>query len=51
MNALESGPARLPDREGVAVRDGVPLAWASYGDGPTTVVLLPAWSIVTSRMW
>jgi len=51
MSALESGPARLPDREGVAVRDGVPLAWASYGDGPTTVVLMPAWSIVNSRMW
>jgi pimeloyl-ACP methyl ester carboxylesterase len=51
MSALESGPARLPDREGVVVRDGVPLAWASYGDGPTTVVLMPAWSIVNSRMW
>ncbi len=51
MTTLESGPARLPDREGVAVRDGVPLAWASYGDGPTTVVLMPAWSIVNSRMW
>ena len=32
MIARESGPARLPDREGVAVRDGVPLAWASHGD-------------------
>ena len=51
MNALESGPARLPDGEGVAVSDGVPLAWASYGDGPTTVLLMPAWSIVNSRMW
>jgi pimeloyl-ACP methyl ester carboxylesterase/predicted glycosyltransferase len=51
MNDAESGPARLPDREGVAVRDGVPLAWASYGGGPTTVVLMPAWSIVNSRMW
>jgi pimeloyl-ACP methyl ester carboxylesterase/predicted glycosyltransferase len=51
MTALESGPARLPDREGVAVRDGVPLAWASYGDGETTVVLMPSWSIVNSRMW
>ena len=51
MSALESGPARLPDREGVAVRDGVPLAWASYGSAATTVVLMPAWSIVNSRFW
>ncbi len=51
MSALESGAARLPDREGVAVRDGVPLAWASYGSAATTVVLMPAWSIVNSRIW
>jgi pimeloyl-ACP methyl ester carboxylesterase/predicted glycosyltransferase len=51
MSALESGQARLPDREGVAVRDGVPLAWASYGSAETTVVLMPTWSIVNSRVW
>ncbi|MBZ5739489.1 alpha/beta hydrolase [Nocardioides mangrovi] len=43
--------AVLPDRTGVAVRDGVPLTWSSYGSGPTTVVLMPTWSIVPSRMW
>ncbi len=51
MTTFESGQARLPDREGVAVRDGVPLAWSSYGAGPATVVLMPTWSIVNSRAW
>ena len=51
MTAFESGRARLPDREGVAVRDGVPLAWSSYGAGPSTIVLMPTWSIVNSRAW
>lgn len=43
--------ARLPDRTGVAVRDGVDLAWSSYGTGSPTLVLMPTWSIVPSRMW
>ena len=43
--------ALLPDRTGVAVRDGVPLAWSSYGAGDVTVLLMPTWSIVPSRMW
>ncbi|WP_082574779.1 MULTISPECIES: alpha/beta hydrolase [unclassified Nocardioides] len=43
--------ALLPDRTGVAVRDGVPLAWSSYGAGDVTLLLMPTWSIVPSRMW
>ena len=43
--------ARLPDRTGIAVRDGVELAWSSYGSGSPTVLLMPTWSIVPSRMW
>ncbi len=43
--------ARQPDATGVAERDGVPLAWESYGDGATTLVLMPTWSIVPSRFW
>ncbi len=45
------GRARLPDVEGWAVRDGVRLAWCSYGSGPATVLLLPTWPIVDSRIW
>ncbi len=43
--------ARQPDATGTAERDGVSLAWASYGDGPTTLLLMPTWSIVPSRFW
>ncbi len=43
--------ARQPDATGVAVRGGVRLAWASYGTGDATVVLMPTWSIIPSRFW
>jgi pimeloyl-ACP methyl ester carboxylesterase len=33
------------------VRAGVRLHYEVFGDGPVTVVLLPAWSIVHSRLW
>ena len=47
-----SGRAREPDAEGWAVRDGIKLAWATYGDpGLPTVLLMPTWSIVDSRVW
>jgi pimeloyl-ACP methyl ester carboxylesterase/predicted glycosyltransferase len=45
------GRARLPDAEGVATRDGVPLAWERYGTAGPHVVLLPTWSIMPSRCW
>ncbi len=40
-----------PVQTGIAVRDGVRIAYAVYGEGEPTVLLLPAWSIVHSRMW
>jgi pimeloyl-ACP methyl ester carboxylesterase len=43
--------ARQPERCGYAVRDGVRLYYEVFGDGPATVLLLPAWSIVHSRIW
>jgi pimeloyl-ACP methyl ester carboxylesterase/predicted glycosyltransferase len=46
-----AGRPRLPDAEGFAERGGVKTAWASYGSGSPTLVLLPTWSIVTSRFW
>ncbi|WP_454043726.1 alpha/beta fold hydrolase [Cellulosimicrobium sp. Marseille-Q8652] len=51
MRAEEPRPARLPDRTGVTVRDGVRLPWAVHGTGSTTVLLLPTWSLVPSRFW
>jgi pimeloyl-ACP methyl ester carboxylesterase/predicted glycosyltransferase len=46
MRAIE------PDRRGTVARDGVEIAYAIYSDDlPTTMLLLPAWSIVHSRVW
>ncbi len=43
--------AREPDDSGVVVRDGVRLAWEVFGEGDLTVLLMPTWSIVRSRVW
>ena len=43
--------ARPPDRTGIAIRDGIELAWSAYGETGPAVVLLPTWSIVDSRFW
>jgi pimeloyl-ACP methyl ester carboxylesterase/predicted glycosyltransferase len=44
-------PAREPDASGFVERDGVRVQWESYGSGDPAILLLPAWSIVHSRMW
>lgn len=46
-----AGPAREPDEQGFAVRDGVRLAYAVHGTGHPTVLLIPTWSILPSAMW
>ena len=43
--------ARVPDCSGYAVRSGVRIYYEVFGDGPTTIVLLPTWAIVHSRIW
>jgi pimeloyl-ACP methyl ester carboxylesterase/predicted glycosyltransferase len=43
--------AREPDDTGVIVRDGVDIHWESFGDGATTIMMLPTWSIIPSRFW
>ena len=43
--------ARAPDASGFVERDGVLLHHEVFGDGAPTVMLLPMWSIVHSRMW
>jgi pimeloyl-ACP methyl ester carboxylesterase len=47
----EQTRARYPDLDGYVERDGVRVYWESYGAGPRTVLFLPAWSIIHSRMW
>ena len=43
--------AKLPDKEGFVDRDGVPIHYEVYGDGPETMVFLPAWSIGHARAY
>jgi pimeloyl-ACP methyl ester carboxylesterase len=47
----EQTRARYPDLTGVVESAGVEIAWESYGAGDPTVVLVPTWSIVHSRLW
>ena len=43
--------AKLPDRTGFVDRHGVKLHYEVYGDGPATMLFLPPWSIVHSRVY
>ncbi|MGI8829527.1 MAG: alpha/beta fold hydrolase, partial [Candidatus Limnocylindria bacterium] len=43
--------ARLPDADGFVERDGVRIFYEVFGSGEPTVLLLPTWSIVHSRIW
>jgi pimeloyl-ACP methyl ester carboxylesterase len=43
--------AKLPDREGFVTRDGVKLAYEVYGGGADTMLFIPPWSIVHSRIY
>ena len=47
----EQTRARYPDEEGYVERDGVRVFWERYGEGATTILLLPTWEIVHSRSW
>jgi pimeloyl-ACP methyl ester carboxylesterase/predicted glycosyltransferase len=43
--------AKLPDSHGFVDRDGVKISYEVYGDGPETLLFLPPWSIVHSRVY
>jgi pimeloyl-ACP methyl ester carboxylesterase len=47
--------ARAPDHTGIVERDGVRVAWQSYGDlrrpDDAAVLLLPTWCIVPADVW
>jgi pimeloyl-ACP methyl ester carboxylesterase/predicted glycosyltransferase len=47
----EQSRARYPDEDGFVERDGVRVFYEVYGDGEPTLLLLPPWSIVHSRVW
>src|SRR5688572_6563518 len=43
--------AKLPHTDGFVERDGVTLHYEVYGDGEETMVFLPPWAIVHSRVY
>ncbi len=43
--------AREPDRSGYVKRDGVSVYYEVFGEGSPTLLLLPTWSLVHSRIW
>lgn len=47
----EQTRARYPDTEGFAERDGVRIWYEVYGHGEPTILLVPTWQIVHSRLW
>lgn len=47
----EQSRARYPDEEGFVERDGVRVFWESYGEGEQTILFLPTWTLVHSRVW
>jgi len=47
----EQTRARYPDTEGFAERDGVRVWYEVYGHGEPTILLVPTWEIVHSRLW
>ena len=49
--SAEQSRARYPDADGFVERDGVKIFYEMYGDGETTVLLVPPWSIVHARCW
>jgi pimeloyl-ACP methyl ester carboxylesterase/predicted glycosyltransferase len=49
--AREQSRARYPDHEGYVERGGVRVFYEVYGAGEPTVLFLPTWSLVHSRVW
>jgi pimeloyl-ACP methyl ester carboxylesterase/predicted glycosyltransferase len=43
--------ARYPEVDGYVERDGVKVFYEVFGTGEPTVLLLPTWSIIHSRVW
>jgi pimeloyl-ACP methyl ester carboxylesterase len=43
--------ARYPDAEGFAERDGIRVAYEVYGHRGPTILFVPTWQIIHSRLW
>ncbi len=43
--------AREPDITDFVIRDGVRIGYEVFGEGESTILLLPTWTIIHSRFW
>ena len=43
--------ASYPDKSGFIDRDGAEIYYEVHGTGDSTILLLPTWPIIDSRMW
>lgn len=43
--------ARPPDEQGHVDVDGVKIGWEVFGDGAPTLLLMPTWTLIHSRVW
>src|SRR5438105_1584344 len=49
--SAEQTRGRYPDGQGYVERDGVRVFYEVYGEGEPTIVFLPTWTFVHSRIW
>lgn len=49
--SYEGSRAVPPDEDGYVERDGLRIFWERYGEGEPTILFLPTWSIIHSRVW
>jgi pimeloyl-ACP methyl ester carboxylesterase/predicted glycosyltransferase len=49
--ARQQTRGRYPDEAGYVERDGIRVFWECFGKGDPTILFLPTWSIVHSRVW
>ncbi len=43
--------ARSPDHQGFVDSDGISIGYEVFGEGKTTILLMPTWTIIHSRFW
>lgn len=51
LGSPEQARAAYPHTTGFVERDGVHVFYEVYGSGEPTILLLPTWSIIHSRLW
>jgi pimeloyl-ACP methyl ester carboxylesterase/predicted glycosyltransferase len=51
MSLRPATRAREPDQVGLVAQGGVRIAYESFGEGKSTILFLPSWTLVQQRQW